>query len=337
MIRSISNLIYLLFLLFFVSCSKNSVCDKMKEHFNEYNYSPDIIRNSKILSRTKIQISSGEKKIVLYAKGKPVSPNRIRAIDHFNESGYLTLSIIPKYEMQKADTNGFSQLSPVEQFFFQKEVESNVPTGQADTIYFYYDKSNRLVKEEIRKQTLFGETYLESIYSYEYDENDNIVKTCVSSDNSPTSCSRIKYEYDESKKIINEVRELPEDLIRNGRPSKIEFKYTYYPDGKLRSMASTYYIYENEKVIEKYEAVNDVKTQIFKYEYDKYGNCIKETKVEATSSGTDSKTKKFEVFGYDTSILQRTYDERQLITEWYYKNKNNSTNYSLYKFQYQSY
>lgn len=331
---------YLLVLLSFGSCKRDFPCSNMEEHFKEYYYSPEAIRKSKIISRTKIEISSGgtESRIItLYSKGRAISPNKVRAIDYFNELGYLTLSVIPKYESQKADTVGFSKLNAMEKFLFPKWVETNMPTGINDSIFFNYDTKNRLIKKVYRKQTLFGISYAAIINTYEYDDKNNLVKSCESSDNSPTSCWIKSYEYDNVGRITTEIKETPEDIqrLRPGIPTQVKVKYSYYPDGKLKSKGSDNYLYENEKLREVNSFVNNAKENITKYQYDKDGYLVKVEYIMAMAIETNRLTGTNIVTNYDTSIVQFNYDERKLIIErWYKESIGKSKDNLLFKFNY---
>lgn len=334
--KQINITIYgILFLLFLSACSKDYPCSKMEEHFMEYNYRPEIIKKSKIKSRTKIDASrGGQEIIVVYAKGKALPVNKVRAIDYFNEAGYLILSVAPKYKWQKADTTGFSKLTLLDQFCAPKEVETNEPSGQVDSTIFSYDNENRLIRKELKKQTLFGISYAQSIETYEYDDRNNLVKICWSSENSPTTCMTTLFKYDESGRIISQINEMPEEYLPPGDLKQIEIKYTYYSDGKLKSKGDENYIYENDRLKEEYSAVKNTKTDIVKYQYDKEGNLIGKKEIREACSSSDPRTGKYTVERYDSSKLNRTYDQRQLITEWYYKYGRSKDKYILYKFQY---
>ncbi|MGZ0017493.1 hypothetical protein [Yeosuana sp. AK3] len=304
----------------------------MQKHFEEYNYNPEKIKESRILTRTKTEISSDKEPTFIYYKGKEISPHRVRAIDSFNEFGYLILSVVPKYEMREADTTGFGKLSSWEQLLFRKEVESNLPDGWSEKTFFYYDNKNRIITKEEKIQGPFGESYENSKVSYEYDDNNNLTKSCDLDDYSKTFCFSSTYKYNNSKKTISEIIEYPEEAVSHGWPEQSEVNYTYDTNGKLTSKGNIHFVYDNEKLIEKYEIERDTKTKIFKYKYDNNGNCIKE--ILFWTSATENNERKFKVLKYDTITIYRIFNEKQLITDWY--SKISAKEHPLYKYQYKT-
>src|ERR1044072_5164108 len=84
-----SYLSLLLGVCLFTGCHKSSLPSIMAEHFREYNYEPEVIKNSKITSRTKTEIPGKEDQIVLLKDGESVPINKVRAIDYFDDEGYL--------------------------------------------------------------------------------------------------------------------------------------------------------------------------------------------------------------------------------------------------------
>ena len=147
------NLSYLLSLFFYISVMILSGCkDKtqtpacMRGHFEKYNYNPELIKVLKIKSRTMIEIASGLTPFYL-----DYPPDKVKSIDYFNELGYLALSIVPKYQEDNRDTTNYWKNPMLEIFypFSSRTFETNKPTGEVDSIFFYYNDKNLIIKEEI--------------------------------------------------------------------------------------------------------------------------------------------------------------------------------------------
>jgi hypothetical protein len=330
----ISILILAMITLF--SC-KNENINLLPENLWIDNLKPKQVKELSVKTRVKTEIrTNSSAHFIIWSNGKDISPNKIRAIDYYDSDGFCILKIIPSYKMIPNDTTGFSKLSSINQLFFQKEVESNEPTGYADSTFYYYDENDKLIKTEYHKTTNYGISYLDYIDTYTYDKVGNITQKCSVSENSSTFCGYTTFKYDENKKIISTTDSFTVDIQRPERQNKGFTRiYKYNTNGLISSINDEYYIYnEDNLLVEKYSLSGKVKTNIEYYTYDSNGNCVKIENIRSISSSFDPKTNTTTVESYDTSLFLKQFDKNNLLIESSNRYSKKSKDYTLYKYEY---
>jgi hypothetical protein len=299
--------------------------------------SPQIIKDLKIKSRIKTEINTNPRsRIVIWSNGVEISPNKINTIEYFNSDGLCTLKVFPSYKLIKNDTTGFSKLSPWDQLLFKKEIESNEPTGFADSTFLFYDTKNRNTKREFRRTTRLGYNYLDYIETSSYDDNGNIIEMCFDYPNSNLTCRYSKIKYNSKKKILSQIDSFTLDIQNPTRQvRKIERNYTYNERGLINSINDAYYVYDQKNLlIEKYIKANDVKSDIEYYTYDNNNHCIKVEHIRCIRSTYDPNTKITTYEKFDTSLLLKQYDNKGLIIELSSKYSREYDEYQLFKYEY---
>lgn len=323
---------------FLFSCNEKKRNSSPDDIWMDY-VTPQLISQLKIKSRIKTEINTDLSiPTVVFSEGKALSPNKIRSIEYYNSKGLRVLEVIPSYKMVPNDTTRYSHLSEFEKLWrsIPNEVESNEPTGFFDSAFYFYDENDRLIKTEQHKSNQFGVNYIEFIVNYTYDNNDNIIQKCVTSENTNDLCSYTIFKYNNNGQIISEVDSFSLDIQRPDRPNKSQVReYKYNSQGLVSSINETNFIYNEKKLlVEKNKTSGDVKIDIEYYTYDSNGNCVKIQHVKSALSTFDPKTNLTTVQKFDTSLLHRQYDKNNLIIESIDKYSLMNKNYKLYKYEY---
>ena len=334
---NINYIILALALFCFYSCGFEGNRDETIVSLWGDDLNPKIIKDLNIKSRIKTEINTTRRApLIIWSNGVEISPNKIRKIEYFNSDGLCTLSVSPSYKMINNDTTGYSKLSPLDQLFFKKEIESNEPTGFADSTFFYYNIKNKIIKREFRKTSRLGYNYLDYIETTSYDDNGNVIEFCLDYPNSKLFCRYTKIKYDSKKKILAQIDSFTIDIQNPTRSiRRIERNYTYNEKGLINSVNDEFYVY-NEKnlLIETYSKTDDTKRDIIKYTYDDNNNCVKVEHIRCTSSTYDPETKKTTFQKFDTSLTLKQYNVRGLIIESSNKYSFRSDEYQLFKYEY---
>jgi hypothetical protein len=258
-------------------------------------------QDKEILSENKI------KKITEYKIGLDKNGDsrwkRVESIKFYNQNGLIVMGIFPKYTMvvpQKKGGMTIDELSNIQLF------ETNLPTGEIDTIFYTYDQRENL--------TLIKDRYNKTINKY--DSNNNIIEKCFYSEILETVCHFHKYKYNSQKKIISKIDSFgvssynkgyrqPNiystfkydknfNIIFDGKYSKIynmknqlisisigdgsKFKISYFYDdlGRINQLngdenyqTNTYFFYNDQNLVQEKKTLdkNGKLKKLFKYEY----------------------------------------------------------------------
>ena len=162
--------------------------------------------------------------IIEYEIGLDTSGNslwkRISNRKLYNKEGLLINSSSPDYIKRPWKVNG-SQGATLEEINYNlKMSETDIPSGKIETTSYEYDDKGNLI-------SLKGSDIQ---ITYKYDENNNEIEKCVSSEYGETVCNYKKYIYDENQRINYSIDSLGVRASSDGRkynlqPKKIYFKY----------------------------------------------------------------------------------------------------------------
>ncbi len=307
----------------------------MTEYFEKEDYSPETIKEQKVIERIKTQFRTDpEIPFTVWSNGKEISPNKIKNIEYFDENGLCYLKVNPIYELMD-NNQDFSKLSALERFFYQKKIEGNVPTGFYDSTYNYYDDKQRLVKVNEVKRNVYGQISYNMTQTYSFDENDNLILQCSEYSNSQSLCKYVIYNYD-SNGIIKSSKDSFSVLMNDRRKNRnIENKYSYDLKNRISSIGNKHFVYDNNNlVIEEFVFSPNTKVDIIKKKFDKNKNQIQWEWIRAGVSEYDPKTGLTTVKNYDTSITYNKYNNLNLLIESSHKTNTSSDKYDLYKYEY---
>ncbi|QBN18943.1 hypothetical protein [Flavobacterium nackdongense] len=292
------KVVIILFLFFFVGCKTKPLNNFENDIFCFNRDSIIKVKNIEKIEHYKVNIDSGKTNWV-----------RLEYSEVFNKNGNIIYLIRPTY------------LSIVNKnYLLQKEgwtiedkaknmapLETNIPTGRIDTTFYFYNNSNKLIKEKESN----GET------TYQYDEHGNEVSRCATSDNRETFCNYTIYEY-QNGRIIYKRDSLGASSIFNRYDDKRSIssipknKFIYDKEGRIIS---------NGIVSRKFNSVGkvvEVDKQIngkFVLDYDNRGNNTQMTIYTIGFSFTDNKTNKTTNSYRPPKYVNYIYDSNNLIIE----------------------
>lgn len=296
---------------------------------------PEIVLKHKIKFQIKTQIRTDDSKpYITWSNGQSISPNKVVSIKHFNSRGFCDLELIPNYVWRDNDTTGLYKLSFSEQFFFTKKVETNLPTGYYDSVFYTYGDNDLVIEEERRSTNNQGLSFQLYKIRNTFDEGGNLIQRCSISDDSFNNCSFKKYTFDSRGVILSVIDSNSVMLDRPDIPNKgYENKYTYKPDGLIESIGNTFFIHNlEEKLIEKFTLIGKIKTNIEYYDYDMNGNCVKIEKISDNNISYDANGAISDI-KYDTTFVFRQYEEGGLLIESSYKESYGKYS-TLFKYSY---
>jgi hypothetical protein len=323
-------------LLIFISCKNDSQSRFMTEYFEKEDYNPEIIKEQRVIERIETEINTDSNTpIVVMSDGKDISPNKIRKIEYFNENGLCTLKINPLYKLIDNINTDYDKLSPLDKFFFQKQIEGNEPTGYNDSTYNFYDEKHRLIKEKEVMRTVYGQVKFISITTFTYDDKDNLILQCSESVNTQNLCKYLSYNYN-SNGTIKSSKDSFSVFLDRGRPySNLNYSYSYDSNNRIKSINDKYFVYDNNNLlVEEYELSGNSKINIINKKYDKNGNNIIIERIKPDLSSYDPKTNITSVESYDTTKTFKKYNNLNLLIEMGQKTSKKSIDYDLYKYEY---
>lgn len=327
---------FIILLSILVSCKNFKNDSLIQENLWSVDVSPEIVKKYNIKSQIKTKVrTDNTEPFIAWSNGTEISPNKILSIKYFNSNGLPSLEVIPTYEWRKNDTTGFSKLSYAEKLFFPDQVETNLPTGFYDSVFYYYNEKGLIIEEERRNTTEYGLSFKMYKIKYQYDTDGNLIQKCSDSDDSANICSYKKYLFDDKGEILSVIDSNSVWLDRPDVSNKgIESKFSYDSNGLISSIGNTFYKYDlNKKMIQKYILHGDVKKEVESYEYDTNGNCVKIERLWEQSSSYNADGSISSIV-YDTSLLFKQFDEKGLIVESSYKRSKDQKHYDLYRYTY---
>lgn len=311
----INNIIFLPFVIFaFIGCVVKSSDSKSKYDLMDYNEQNFVKENNiKEIQNFYTHIDSD---------GNAVW-NRLESRLIFNKDGLRKLKISPKYISK--DLNLQDIIKGI------KNSYTKILTGEIDTIFYEYDKSNNLLKEQVSNR---------EVISYKYDQFNNKIESCVSWKIGETSCLYTIYDYLNNTGKINFIRDSVgmnsgttkrmESIYNNQSKTVLTFKY----DEEDRVIFDGIYsrkFNEKGKLIEVTKNFKEGKIQEkYMIRYGKDGNKTLLTFVRGIPA-RDLKDKLMEV-KYDTTFVNYLYNNQKLPIE--IKNIKNNKLLSLEKLNY---
>jgi hypothetical protein len=326
-----------IFLSLMTSCQFINNPNRIQEDLWSDVLKPEIVLKHKIKFQIKTQIRTDDSKpYITWSNGQSISPNKVVSIKHFNSMGFCDLELIPNYVWRDNDTTGLYKLSFSEQFFFPKKVETNLPTGYYDSVFYTYGDNDLVIEEERRSTNNEGLSFQLYKIRNTFDDRGNLIQRCSISDDSFNNCSFKKYTFDSRGVILSVIDSNSVMLDRPDIPNKgFENKYTYKPDGLLESIGDTYFVYNLErKLVEKFTLSDKIKTDIEYYDYDMNGNCVKIEKISGDNISYDANGAISDII-YDTTFVFRQFEEGGLLIESSFKERN--AKYStLFKYSYRN-
>lgn len=238
-------------LIIFSSCGQQKQTFDITNHFLEEEYSPELNVKNNIQMRKCYEIETYENK---------TSERKLRDILYFNSKGLCTLKVKPRYLFIKTDNTGLNSR------------ESNVSTGLNDSTFYVFDDKNRLINK-IESFPRDATRQWRSSLDLTYDNNNNIIKRCVTSNESANMCTFIKYKYDSEQNV--QVATDSSFEIRNEKPYTNSRKYLYNKNKQMIFDGMAYYEYTSlGQLKRKYKKSDDKIHTSTEYLYNDFGNII---------------------------------------------------------------
>lgn len=242
------KILFAIFIVFILLLSTS--CDKRKPYKLIDSDDKEIILKNNISKITQIEVC-------LDTAGNPMF-KRIINYKLYDKNGFLTQEIVPQY-VQKPWIKFENVL--IELKYNSKMTNTNIPSGRVDTTYYKYDNNGNLIS------TIDNNIQVKS----KYDENNNEIERCVSSEYGETTCNYYTYKYDENNKVKYVIDSFGVDGGRSNIPSiKKNFKYDkndrvifdgdYYKEYNERGLLIKFY----KNNIDNSEYIDD----LYEFEYD---------------------------------------------------------------------
>ncbi len=246
-----------------ISCS--GVTTDKRYDIHDENYGQNILRKNRVSELNVIE------------SGIDTSGNsmwkRLLVKKRFSKNGLMLTAIYPNYVEKKIQNKTNMTLEEISNLVsaLPSMTQTNIPIGTADTTFYSYDKNDNLIEKKNKDQSV----------RFKYDQNNNCIAECYSSEFSETTCKYSIYKYDHQNKIISKVDSADvisgkHGILRNS--STYEFPYEYDGLGRITSDGQFRMTYNNTGQLIKLSGIG------FKYEnimsYDKDGHLIKETEVD---------------------------------------------------------
>jgi|GEM_PF-2085605 len=304
------KIVILTFLSLIIGCSnttKNSKYNLFEDHER------DIVFKNKIHQITEIKIG-------LDTAGNSLW-KRTELIKFFNKDGLLIMTVLPKYltrdpfPKHKSGSSGFSlnDLNNIEYL-----TETNIPNGDADTVFYEYDNRHNLIS---RKENDF-------ITTYKYDINNNCTEKCWKGEYSESSCNYSFFEYNKENQIITKtdsfgVRSNNLGIKVNNPNRKLYYKYDKLGrvifDGEFERVFN-----DKNQLTEVSNLSNKERSDKFLFFYDKNGLRVKKTWIEKS------------IYYKRTSDTYFFYNEKGLLREAKVLNEKNTLT-ELKRYEYSFY
>lgn len=242
---------------------------------------------------------------------------RVERIQEFKKDGNLEYEIYPRYSSIEYDLSNVDVFTKLK--LLGSMSETNIPTGEIDSIKYFYDKGGKLQKE-VKQFSQFNQTIL-----YKYNSNGDVIEKCVFADINQFNCRYSNYDYSDNGKIFSRVDSVGKlgdvgQRTNSFGGSVIRYEYQYDLEGRLIFNGEEGRVFDDSnKIVEFYfVSGNGLKEEIISNVYDDENKLVSRnfskaggwmTKSNGDLDTTDLKYRvsRMEYFLYDNKglILQK--------------------------------